>query len=188
MSETPAEPRQGDTRARLLDAAEALARRLGPGNLSLDAVAAEAGVSKGGLLYHFPSKARLMEALVDHHLARLDTALRTEEVTGRPNAAITAYMAHFLQEFACGTPPPSGLLVVLAENPRLLDPVRARERDFLDRIRADATDPDLATVAFLVVHALRAMKLLGTEVLNDAEVKALLARLGHQFGQQDSDS
>ncbi|MCC6002185.1 MAG: TetR/AcrR family transcriptional regulator [Pararhodobacter sp.] len=186
MPDTSTEPRQGDTRSRLLAAAQALARRLGPGNLSLDAVAAEAGVSKGGLLYHFPSKARLMEALVDLHLERLDTALRAEEVTGRPNAAITAYLAHFQQDYAQGTPPASGLLLALAENPRLLDPVRARERDFLDRIRADATDPDLATLAFLVIHALRAMKLLGTEVLDDAEINELLARLHCQLAQHDS--
>ena len=46
-------PRRGDTRKRLLDAAAAVVRRDGAGALTLDAVAAEAGVSKGGLLYHF---------------------------------------------------------------------------------------------------------------------------------------
>ena len=42
-------------RARLLDAAVAVVRRDGAQALTLDAVAAEAGVSKGGLLYHFRS-------------------------------------------------------------------------------------------------------------------------------------
>ncbi|PTE20023.1 TetR/AcrR family transcriptional regulator, partial [Cereibacter changlensis JA139] len=42
------------TRRRLLDAADQLSRTVGPARLSLEAVAAEAGVSKGGLLYHFP--------------------------------------------------------------------------------------------------------------------------------------
>ncbi|ATX64495.1 TetR/AcrR family transcriptional regulator [Roseinatronobacter bogoriensis] len=172
---------QTDTRTRLLEAAEALSRRLGPGNLSLDAVAAEAGVSKGGLLYHFPSKAKLLEALVAHHLSRLDAALRAEEATGRPNAAITAYMDQFLLECARQKPPASGLLAALAENPQLLEPVRAQESDFLARIRADATDPDFATVAFLVVHAMRAMKMLGTEVLDDAEAQAIIGWLNRKL-------
>jgi AcrR family transcriptional regulator len=48
----------------LLDAAEAVVMRQGIANLTLDAVAAEAGMSKGGLLHHFPTKDRLVEALV----------------------------------------------------------------------------------------------------------------------------
>src|SRR5205809_615370 len=49
---------------KLLDAAEAVVVRQGIANLTLDAVAAEAGMSKGGLLHHFPTKDRLVEALV----------------------------------------------------------------------------------------------------------------------------
>ena len=46
-------------------AAVALAREQGPGNISLDAVAARAGLSKGGLLYNFPTKAKLLDPNVD---------------------------------------------------------------------------------------------------------------------------
>ena len=53
-------------REQLLDAAIAVIRRDGARALTLDAVAAEAGVSKGGLLYHFASK----RALIDGLLAR----------------------------------------------------------------------------------------------------------------------
>ena len=49
---------------RVLDAAEAVVVRQGIGNLTLDAVASEAGISKGGLLHHFASKDRLIEAMV----------------------------------------------------------------------------------------------------------------------------
>jgi AcrR family transcriptional regulator len=43
-------------RERILEAAYTVAERSGAAALTLDAVAAEAKVSKGGLLYHFPSK------------------------------------------------------------------------------------------------------------------------------------
>ena len=58
--------KQTDTglRGALLDAAEAVVARQGVANLTFDAVAAEAGMSKGGLLHHFRSKDRLVEALV----------------------------------------------------------------------------------------------------------------------------
>ena len=56
------------TRDRLLDAAEALLVEAGPRGLTLDAVAAAARVSKGGLLYHFRSKDALVEGLVMHKI------------------------------------------------------------------------------------------------------------------------
>lgn len=58
------------TRDRLLDAAEVLLAEGGPRALTLDAVAAAAEVSKGGLLYHFPSKDALVEGLLDRLRAR----------------------------------------------------------------------------------------------------------------------
>ena len=55
------------TRDRLLDAFETLLVTAGTRAATLDAVAAEAEVSKGGLLYHFHSK----DELVDGMLSRL---------------------------------------------------------------------------------------------------------------------
>jgi AcrR family transcriptional regulator len=173
---------RSETRSRILHAAEVHAREVGPGRLSLEAVAARAGVSKGGLLYHFPSKARLMEALVEHSLGRVDAAMAAEESRGRPNGAIAAYMDAVTRECCRDEAPPSGLLAALAEDPGLLDPVRDWERDFFDRIRANATDPALATLAFLAVHGVRSMALLNVRVLEPAEIEAALADLRTRLG------
>ncbi|MGH8931421.1 MAG: TetR/AcrR family transcriptional regulator [Egibacteraceae bacterium] len=51
-------------RSRILDAAERVILREGIGRLSVEAVAAEAQVSKGGFFYHFKSKDDLLAALV----------------------------------------------------------------------------------------------------------------------------
>jgi AcrR family transcriptional regulator len=53
------------TRDRLLDAFESLLVTSGSRAATLDAVAAEAEVSKGGLLYHFHSKDELVEGMLD---------------------------------------------------------------------------------------------------------------------------
>src|SRR3954471_17888645 len=65
------------TRDRLLDAAGAVVHRKGAQALTLDAVAAEAEVSKGGLLYHFKSKRDLVEAMVERWMAEF--ARETDE-------------------------------------------------------------------------------------------------------------
>jgi AcrR family transcriptional regulator len=63
------------TRRALLDAAATALRAHGPG-VSLDAVAREAGVSKGGLLHHFRSKDALLVGLAEEWLSRFDAAVR----------------------------------------------------------------------------------------------------------------
>ena len=52
----------GSARERILEAAERVITEVGAAHLTLDAVAQAAGVSKGGLLYHFPSKESLLVA------------------------------------------------------------------------------------------------------------------------------
>jgi AcrR family transcriptional regulator len=62
-------------RDRVLAAAITLAARDGVPALTLDSVAAEAGVSKGGLLYHFASKDALLAGMVESAIQRWDTAI-----------------------------------------------------------------------------------------------------------------
>lgn len=59
-------------RGALLDAAERVVLRDGAGQLTMDAVATEAGVSKGGVLYAFPSKDALIDALFNRAFAAMD--------------------------------------------------------------------------------------------------------------------
>jgi AcrR family transcriptional regulator len=58
-------PTERSTRDRLIDAFENLLVTVGSRAATLDAVAAAADVSKGGLLYHFPSKDALVEGMLD---------------------------------------------------------------------------------------------------------------------------
>jgi AcrR family transcriptional regulator len=60
------------TRERLLQAAIRVINMRGAAGLTLDAVAAESGVSKGGLLHHFPNKDALVRGLVDLLVSRFD--------------------------------------------------------------------------------------------------------------------
>jgi AcrR family transcriptional regulator len=56
-----------ETRLLVLMACNRILRRGVLTDLTLENVAAEAGLSKGGLLYHFPNKEALIEALFMHH-------------------------------------------------------------------------------------------------------------------------
>lgn len=57
---------------KLLDAFEDILISQGENSATLDAVAQKAGVSKGGLLYHFPSKTALITGLTNRLEARMN--------------------------------------------------------------------------------------------------------------------
>lgn len=181
VSETarpPSRPRK-QARDKILEAAEELARVSGAANLSLDAVAARAGVSKGGLLYHFPTKARLLQALVEEFLASFDQAIRAREAEGGDarDSLTRAYLDVAANQHLCGEPPPSGLLAALGEDPDFLAPVRRFDRSLLDRMKASATDPVMAVIVFLTLHGMKSMQLLNVETVDRAEFESVVARL-----------
>jgi AcrR family transcriptional regulator len=78
------------TRDRVLDSFERLLVGAGSRAATLDAVAAEAGVSKGGLLYHFHSR----EALVDGMVERLRDQARTDvaKMRSAPQGPVEFYL------------------------------------------------------------------------------------------------
>lgn len=166
----------GSSRARILKAASELAAESGPGNLSLDAVAARAGLSKGGLLYNFPTKAKLLEAVVEDHLARFEGELveATDARAGEPNALALAYLTLARRKENFKESPPAGLLAAMAEDPGFLAPVKRFNRALLDRIEAATRNKDAALIAFLAIEGIRSTQLLGLDVLTEKERDAAL--------------
>ncbi|WP_020663914.1 TetR/AcrR family transcriptional regulator [Amycolatopsis benzoatilytica] len=78
-------------RERILGSYEVILADRGPVEITLDAVAAHAGVSKGGLLYHFGSK----DALRDGLLERLERL--TEEDLERARTAPEGVVRYYLR-------------------------------------------------------------------------------------------
>jgi AcrR family transcriptional regulator len=151
----------GETRDRLLDAAARLLLR-DPSKLTLDAVAAEAGTSKGGLLYHFSSKTELLDAVVDRWEAsfqdRIDAAA---EAT--PGGWIRAYtdVSALDGQDESAREIDSGILAVLALQPGRLEAIRSRYESWQERIADDGIDPVDATVVRLAADGLWFAELMG---------------------------
>ena len=80
-------PRTSTAKERILRAFEALLLSDGERAATLEAVAAEAGVSKGGLLYHFGSREALGEGLIERleSLAEEDLTLMAQAPEGAAN-------------------------------------------------------------------------------------------------------
>ena len=71
-AESSAKETPPGTREKLLEAAERITVREGVSRMALDAVSREAGVSKGGLFYHFPSKDALIASMIERFIERFE--------------------------------------------------------------------------------------------------------------------
>ena len=158
------------TRDRLLDAAAAVLLREGAHALTLEAVAAQAGVSKGGLLYHFKSKAQLLDALVERWDATVEAEIEARS-DGRRGAWVRAYLetSNHLTDEERRTE--IGLLAALAAEPERLAPVRERYARWQARVEDDGVDPVDATIVRLAADGLWIADLLGFAA-PDADLRA----------------
>jgi AcrR family transcriptional regulator len=159
---------RGDTRARLLEAASVVIRRDGAQALTLDAVAAQAGVSKGGLLYHFASKRELLDGLVERWLDEFQRDI--DEAGGTfPVGYVRASDGAKAEE--------AGLLAALIADPAVLAAVRDRYATWQDRSVTEGGDPVEATVARLAADGLWLADLLGIAPPEGELRDRVLARL-----------
>lgn len=142
-----------ETRARILVAAEDLSCEAGPAHMSIEAVASRAGVSKGGFLYHFPTKQALLRALVSEHVNGLRHA--TEARAGcdaTPLVQARAYLA-VIREKLDGAGARPGLFAAIAEDPEFIAPMREFRAAMLEVFRR-CPNPDLAIIVFLATEGM----------------------------------
>ncbi|RKN08049.1 TetR/AcrR family transcriptional regulator [Streptomyces radicis] len=78
-----------DTKLRILEGALDLLRAEGGGAITLEATAKRVGLTKPGLMYHFPTKDALMLAVVDHAAAQWERLLIDR--AGQPAEAATPF-------------------------------------------------------------------------------------------------
>jgi AcrR family transcriptional regulator len=183
------------TRDSLLDAAKRVMQRNGAGHLTLDAVAREAGVSKGGLLYHIPNKQALLRGVVEYggQCMRQDMEEQIGLMKG-PRSFARAY----LQLSIYGPPDndcrPSSeaiwaLLGAAANDPSLLTPIQETQAELGRRLDAEALDPDVANLIRLIGRGLWMTEIFGFEPPTDLERRRLhdlIARLGDLPAQDDT--
>jgi AcrR family transcriptional regulator len=149
-----------------------LVSEVGSRRLTLDAVAERAGLSKGGLLYNFPTKESLLQAMVQrlvHEISADREALRARTEPGANLEARLCTTALLKLRTGRMKETANGLLAASAENPRLLDPVREVIKANLDNLKATSDNLDAALLGWLVVEGLNSLELHGLSPFSEAE-------------------
>jgi AcrR family transcriptional regulator len=152
------------TREAILRGADRVVVEGGVSGLTLEAVAREAGVSKGGLLYHFPNKGALISGMIGRLVEGFTAALGRELVREKGSASgrwSRSYARASFAEDRWYLEVSGGLLAAVAEDPALLDPLRKGFEDGQRWAERDGIDPALATIVRLAAEGLFFAELLG---------------------------
>lgn len=147
----------------ILDAGEAVVARLGAASLTLDAVAAQAGISKASVIYDFKTKQALIEAIVerafrrdqDHHAAVEADLASSDNLAIRGRIKVAAEPPP--EEFK---PVALSLTVALTLDPALRTRMQKSQAETIDRIVKTASSPRGALLAYLAVEGLKFLEYL----------------------------
>lgn len=145
------------TRSALIDAANKIIREEGIESLTMDNVAAAAGVSKGACMYHFKTKRELTAALLENYARHLDEMLKKHEALfeGTPEDTLVPGYIEWFRTFdrdnhgwaSVGT----ALLSQYSADEELMKPVRSWYENLYKRIEALPDEKRIPTVIAIMM-------------------------------------
>ncbi|MGH6881070.1 MAG: TetR/AcrR family transcriptional regulator [Hypericibacter sp.] len=163
-----------------IQAALAIIARDGPGRLTLDAIAREAGMSKGGVMHQFPTKQAVLKALLEQQREYFDEFSRrfkAENGSATAQPELAARIATWREVAFKREPVAFAILGALIEDPDFLSVGRDTEAKKVDVIKAEAEDPQLALLRAAAAQGLALTSMFGISTLSDKERAQLFDRL-----------
>jgi len=181
--------KSNDVLTRILDAAEALVRERGVAGLTIEAAAQGAGVSKGGLLYHFGTKEALLIAMLERlgkiMAADVDAMIAQQPPgPGQVTRAVLEWafgdMADVINE-RCDRIA-AVFLAAFHHDPALLNPARAIIADLRKALAVDGLANGNGMAIMAAGDGLLMARIFGLYSLSDEERRAMRAALAPLAG------
>lgn len=164
------------TREAAIEAALTILARDGATKLTIDAVARESGISKGGILHHFRTKDAVLRALIEHEIEQGEArreAYLAQLPANHPEPQLAAYMAAFRKAFALPHAAAFAIAGALGEAPDILEKIRTTDAERLAAARAQAAHPRLAEVRWAATIGLAISERLGLSPFSAEERERL---------------
>ncbi|NQX71644.1 TetR/AcrR family transcriptional regulator [Paenibacillus alba] len=165
-------------RNHILAAASFLVKTRGVEKLTLEAAAKEAGVSKGGLLHHFPSKEALIKGMVEEIATEFVTDIqdRVNRDTMENGKWSRAYLTSTYEDIA-GNGISTALTAALFTNPELLGKLQTQYAIWQRNLENDGIDPVRSTLVRLAADGLWFAEMFGLGKLDDELREKVLREL-----------
>lgn len=156
-------------RMSILLAASIVVKNKGVEKLTLEAVAKEAGVSKGGLLHHYPNKEALIKGMVeeltdDFFTNVLEKVTNTTKDVGKWSRAFIEAVDDDIKD---GKEISTALTAALFTNPDILSKFQNQYTVWQKNIENDGIDPIRSTIVRLAADGLWYSEMFGLGVLDE---------------------
>ncbi|MGG4412150.1 TetR/AcrR family transcriptional regulator [Niallia taxi] len=163
----------------LLLATAKIINEVGANNLTLEAVAKEAGVSKGGLLHHFPNKQSLLKSMVEEATNVLQDEI-LQRVSNDENSIgkwTRGYLGTVEEKNGDDNGIDAAMIATLLLDPDLLRSYQEKYDFIKDNIENDGIDPIEANIVRLAIDGLWLGEIFGLGNLDDNIRTNILGRL-----------
>ncbi len=164
------------TREQIIDAALSVVRTQGVAALTLDEAARIAGISKGGVLYHFKSKDALIQGMVARLAGQCESLQQRhyDQLAPGPNRWARALVETCFDPSGPSTDPAGcALLAAVATNPGLMEPLEGTIDTAFRRLTADSEDPSMALLVALAMDGLWLHRLVNSPVIDETRRLAI---------------
>lgn len=144
----------------ILNAATAVVSQQGIAKLTIDAVAKQAGISKGGVLHHFRTKDSLVQAMVQRSADgwRNCYSQAYDETPEGPGRMSRALIQHCLSDAKTWTDElresSSAVFAALAHQPNLIAPMREAYEELHTRLADDGLPAGMAETVLAAVDGM----------------------------------
>ncbi len=155
--------KRANCKEKILDAAEAVVMEMGAVRMSLDVVAKKAGVSKGGLMYHFSTKKGLLKGMIERMVRQFfaDREALVKEISPGKGRMLKAGILTALRPDEKRERMGLSILVVAAHDPELLKCLKDVHREHLKDMAASGLNLERAAIISLASDGLMLSEMLG---------------------------
>ena len=143
-----------DKKKSILIAAADIVKEEGVAKLTLEAVAKKAGLSKGGLLYHYSNKEALIKGMVQdwtyNYFNSIETLIKNN-TKSKVSSWTDAYIKATLSDLNNDKRLSSALIAAMFTNPSLLEEYKKEYHILLGKLMNDDIDPIKVTIIRLAI-------------------------------------
>lgn len=156
-------------RDELLSAAEDIVRTVGPGGLTIDALAKAMGITKGGVQYSFRSKDELIHAMIERWTAQYDGIYTEKLAAGSgPDETLNAHLEAAHRADSLMDAKAAALLAALVQT-KYLGSVGSWYREQLDQWATDDPEGKIRRLKFLASEGAILLRFFGLLNICDDE-------------------
>ena len=161
----------------VLDAAKSVVIETGVQRFTLEAVAKHAGISKGGLLYIFPTKDQLILAMLDREVSRFGAEVlqNARKHSEDLHPTLLGYIDTARSEDVSIANKAANLMAALIHAPAMLEPARLFYFKMLGQFDAPSIAGRRGRLAYLAVEGAFFLRALGLKEMTEKEWLEILA-------------